>query len=68
MLPLLVILGVAYLVYWLPPREIGTSSTLAITALPPKAEYSPDELKKLLDDPNVIKNVIKLTVAIRIRG
>ncbi len=33
MLPLLVILGVAYLVFWLPPREIGTASTLAITAL-----------------------------------
>lgn len=33
MLPLLVILGVAYLVFWLPPKEIGTASTLAITAL-----------------------------------
>lgn len=33
MLPLLVILGVAYLVFYLPPREISTASTLAITAL-----------------------------------
>ena len=33
MLPLLVILGVAYLVFWLPPREISTASSLAITAL-----------------------------------
>ena len=33
LLPLLVILGVAYLVFWLPAREISTAATLAITAL-----------------------------------
>jgi len=33
MLPLLVIVGVAYLVFWLPPREISTAAALGITAL-----------------------------------
>jgi hypothetical protein len=33
MMPLLVILGVAYVVFFLPPKEFGIASTLAITAL-----------------------------------
>jgi hypothetical protein len=32
-LPLLVILGMAYLVFWLPPKEIQSATGLAITAL-----------------------------------